>query len=374
MLMNLKEWTMKEQEQLIHFMTTNSWPFDGQSHPGREILEKAIEEGGYESDEVKTLWVENDDNVKVGIVKIYDLQEEIPLFDLRIADQSRGNGYGPKALRLVEEYVFGLPERKIRLEGHTRQDNLAMRKTFERAGFVKEGHLRNAWFSPKENTYYDAVTYGITREDFYAGTTTPVVWDDNGKGMKYVAPTPPSIPDFPDTFESERLIIRAPKLDDALDVLGETHDSMTSLREWMSWAQEEPELYEVEDNLRQAVADFITRKDLRFHLYLKETGEFVGSSGFHGIDWTIPKFEIGYWLATELEGNGYMTEAVMRIGQFAFEELGARRVEIKCDEENIKSRSVAERAGFELEGILKNNSLSVRDKVLRNTCIYAKVR
>jgi len=372
--MNLKEWTMKEQEQLIHFMTTNSWPFDGQSYPGREILEKAIEEGGYESDEVKTLWVENDDNQKVGIVKIYDLQEEVPLFDLRIADQSRGKGYGPQALRLVEEYVFELPERKIRLQGHTRQDNLAMRKTFERAGFVKEGHLRNAWFSPKENTYYDAVTYGITREDFYAGTTTPVIWDDNGQGRKRIVPMRPSIPDFPDTFESERLIIRAPKLDDALDVLGETHDSMSSLREWMSWAQEEPELYEVEDNLRQAVADFITRKDLRFHLYLKETGEFVGSSGFHDIDWTIPKFQIGYWLATELEGNGYMTEAVMRIGQFAFEELGARRVEIKCDEENIKSRSVAERAGFELEGILKNNALSIRDKVLRNTCIYAKIR
>ena len=43
-----------------------------------------------------------------------------------------------------------------------------MRKTFERAGFVKEAHLRNAWFSPKENSYYDAMTYGITREDFLA--------------------------------------------------------------------------------------------------------------------------------------------------------------------------------------------------------------
>ncbi|KAB0300442.1 GNAT family N-acetyltransferase, partial [Klebsiella pneumoniae] len=92
-----------------------------------------------------------------------------------------GYGYGPKALRLVAEYVFGLPGKKIRLEGHTRQDNLAMRKTFERAGFVKEAHLRKAWFSPKEHSYYDAVTYGITREDFMAGTTTPVIWEDGEK-------------------------------------------------------------------------------------------------------------------------------------------------------------------------------------------------
>lgn len=369
--MRLQEWTMEEQEQLIHFMTTNSWPFHGNSDPARELIEKAIEEGGYESDEVKTFWVENDKMDKVGIVKIHDLQDDIPLFDLRIADMSRGYGYGPKALRLVAEYVFGLHGKKIRLEGHTRQDNLAMRKTFERAGFVKEAHLRNAWFSPKENSYYDAVTYGITREDFDAGTTTPVVWEDGEKAR--VASTTPRIPDFTESFESERLIIRAPKLGDALDVWNAHRNSWPALREWMLWAQEEPELHETEENLRKAVADFITRQDLRFHIYSKETGEFVGASGLHGINWSIPKFEIGYWLATEFEGNGYITEAVQRIEQFAFEQLGARRVEIRCDEENVKSRSVAERAGFILEGTLRQDSLSADGNVLRNTCIYAKI-
>ncbi len=369
--MRLQEWTMEEQEQLIHFMTTNSWPFHGNSDPARELIEKAIEEGGYESDEVKTFWVENDELDKVGIVKIHDLQDDIPLFDLRIADMSRGYGYGPKALRLVAEYVFGLHGKKIRLEGHTRQDNLAMRKTFERAGFVKEAHLRNAWFSPKENSYYDAVTYGITREDFDAGTTTPVVWEDGEK--ERVASTSPRIPDFTESFESERLIIRAPKLGDALDVWNAQRNSWAALREWMLWAQKEPELYETEENLRKAVADFITRQDLRFHLYSKETGEFVGASGLHGINWSIPKFEIGYWLATDFEGNGYITEAVQRIEKFAFEQLGARRVEIRCDEENVKSRSVAERAGFIHEGTLRQDSLSADGNNLRNTCIYAKI-
>ena len=187
--MRLTEWTMEEQEQLIHFMTTNTWPFHGNSNPAREIIEKTIEEGGYESDEVKTFWVENDDQQKVGIVKVFDLQDEIPVFDLRIAESYRGHGYGPAALNKVAEYVFNLPEKKIRVEGHTRQDNFAMRKTFERAGFVKEGHLRKAWFSPKENSYYDAITYGITREDFIEGTTTPVLWDDQQgpeQGQSYI--------------------------------------------------------------------------------------------------------------------------------------------------------------------------------------------
>jgi len=371
--MHLQEWTMEEQEQLIHFMTTNTWPYHGHSHPGRDIIEKAIEEGGYESDEVKTFWVENDEKEKVGFVKIYDLQDEVPLFDLRIADQSRGQGYGPKTLRLVAEYVFNLKGSKIRLEGHTRQDNLAMRKTFERAGFVKAAHLRNAWFSPKENLYYDAVTYGITREEYNAKTPTPVVWENGVEKRAQSKSRAPRIPSFVDTFESERLIIRAPELGDTLDVFNAVRDSQLSLQKWVPFAVEPPELEKTETSLRQAIADFVTRKDLRFHIYLRETGEFIGATGLHRIDWTIPKFEIGYWLDTKFEGKGYMTEAVMRLNQFAFEELGARRIEVRCDEENIKSQQVAERAGFHLEGTLKQDCLSNDGKSLRNTCIYAKI-
>ena len=68
-----------------------------------------------------------------------------------------------------------------------------------------------------------------------------------------------------------------------------------------------------------------------------------------------------------------MTEAVGRITQFAFEDLGARRVEIRCDEKNSKSRALAERLEFTLEGTLKQDSLGPEDNSLRNTCIYAKI-
>ncbi|WP_313891916.1 GNAT family N-acetyltransferase [Psychrobacillus sp.] len=367
--MKLIEWTMEEQEQLIHFMTTNTWPYHGNSHPAREIIEKTIGEGGYESDEVKTFWVENETSEKVGIVKIYDLQDEIPLFDLRIADEARGRGYGPKALKLVTEYVFQLPEAKIRLEGHTRQDNFAMRKTFERAGFVKEAQLRQAWFSPKEHSYYDAVTYGMTRDDFLGGTATPVDWDDD---FHRVLKKDGDL-SFEEEFYTDRLIIRAPKLEDAEAAWEAIIQSHYALKEWMPWAQKKQTLEETTTSLRQAMADFVTRKDLRLHLFLKETGEFVGSSGLHRINWDVRKFEIGYWIDSKFEGKGLMTEACARITEFAFEELQANRVEIRCDSENVRSRSVAERLGYTLEGTLRYDSLTADGKRLSDTCIYAKV-
>ncbi|MEK4487474.1 GNAT family N-acetyltransferase [Psychrobacillus sp. FSL H8-0484] len=368
--MKLTEWTMEEQEQLIHFMTTNTWPYHGNSHPARELIEKTIEEGGYQSDEVKTFWVENEESEQVGIVKIYDLQDEIPLFDLRIADEARGRGYGPSALKLLAEYVFQLPEAKIRLEGHTRQDNFAMRKTFERAGFVKEAQLRQAWFSPKESSYYDAVTYGMTREDFIKGTATPVKWDDVFHPIEISNKERP----FSEEFYTDRLIIRAPKIENAEIVWKAVIASHDALKEWMPWAQSKQTLEQTTTNLRQAVADFITRKDLRLHLFLKETGEFIGASGLHRIDWDVRKFEIGYWIDSRFEGKGLMTEAVERITKFAFEELYANRVEIRCDSENVRSRSVAERLDYTLEGTLRHDSLSADGKKLRDTCIYAKTK
>lgn len=69
-----------------------------------------------------------------------------------------------------------------------------------------------------------------------------------------------------------------------------------------------------------------------------------------------------------------MTEAVQGITAFAFEELKARRVEIRCDPQNVKSRAIPERLGFVLEGILRNDLLSVDGKELRDTCVFAKVK
>lgn len=369
--LKLTEWTIEEQEQLIEFMTTNSWPFHGQEHPVRALIEKTIEEGGYKSDQVRTFWIENDEGEQVGLVKIFDLQDDIPLFDLRIAEPYRGKGYGPKALKLVADFVFSLPEKKIRLEGNTRHDNFAMRKAFERTGFAKEAHIRQAWFSPKENRYYDAVTYGLTREDWQGGVTTPVHWDDAIVGAQKPQFNPILL-DFPDEFESERLLIRAPKREDTEQCYEAVLHSMESLSPWLPFAQNPPELGRTEAVLIEAAANFQLRKDLRLHFFSKETGEFVGSTGLHRINWEVRKFEIGYWVDHRFEGKGYVTEAVERITRFAFEELEANRVEIRCDPENVRSRAVAERLDFELEGILRNDAISKNG--LRDTCVYSKIK
>jgi RimJ/RimL family protein N-acetyltransferase len=141
----------------------------------------------------------------------------------------------------------------------------------------------------------------------------------------------------------------------------------------MPWAKEVPTPEESEENIRQAVAKFVAREDLRLNAYEKETGAFVIGTGLHRINWGVPKFEIGYWVRTSRAGRGYVTEAVGAITRFAFEVLGAERVEIRCDTRNGRSGRVALRCGYRLEGTLRCNERD-NDGVLRDTHVYAMVR
>ncbi len=182
----------------------------------------------------------------------------------------------------------------------------------------------------------------------------------------------PLLLDFPDSFDTERLTIRAPRVEDAQEVIDAVNESLPELRPWMPWAAEPPQLEGTVGRLRHSIAKWITREELLLHAYLKGTSTFVMSSGLHHIDWQAGKFEIGYWVRTKYMGQGFVTEAVNGITAFTFRHLQANRVQILCDAQNIRSAAVAKRCGFLLEGILRHDSLDATGE-LRSTMIFSKL-
>ena len=56
--------------------------------------------------------------------------------------------------------------------------------------------------------------------------------------------------------------------------------------------------------------------------------------------------EIGYWLGEDFWGKGYVTEATLRVLQYAFEELHLTHLWAGAYEENIASQRVLEKCGF----------------------------
>jgi RimJ/RimL family protein N-acetyltransferase len=162
--------------ELTEFLIAHEYPFHLVQRPDRETVERWIEAGRYSGDENLPLWIEADE-ARVGLVVLEELVSNAPLFDLRLATEWRGVGLGREVLPALATYVFTTMPAVNRLEGQTREDNIAMRKSFIRSGFVKEAHFREAW--PTENGEAVASTaYGILRRDWQTGQTTTFEWND----------------------------------------------------------------------------------------------------------------------------------------------------------------------------------------------------
>ena len=175
-------------------------------------------------------------------------------------------------------------------------------------------------------------------------------------------------------LETARLYLRAPLADTDARVVNESiRRSHEELKRWLPFAQDVPTLSETEANLQRAQELYGTGESFRYLIFLRETGTFVGTVSLFGIDWDVPKAEIGYWLDSTHTGRGYMTEAVNRLTDFAFANLGMQRVEIFCDARNRRSAAVAERAGYTLEAQLRHHRRAT-DGTLSDTRIYARLR
>jgi RimJ/RimL family protein N-acetyltransferase len=161
---------------LVEFLTAHEFPFHGTRRLTPADVEGWIDDGRFGGADHAAYWIHTDAD-RIGLVVLHDLRDNAPLFDLRLATEHRGKGYGAYALKALTTLVFSTMPAVNRLEGQTREDNVAMRRTFIRAGFVKEAHYREGW-SVEHGAPLASVAYGIVRRDWQTGQTTPVDWND----------------------------------------------------------------------------------------------------------------------------------------------------------------------------------------------------
>jgi RimJ/RimL family protein N-acetyltransferase len=115
------------------------------------------------------------------------------------------------------------------------------------------------------------------------------------------------------------------------------YESPAHMRELLDWAESS------EDPLFFALVELAERRPAGLASYLRITPEF-------GV------IEIGHiWFGTRLQRTTAATEAIYLLARHAFDELGYRRLEWKCDALNAASRRAAERFGFRFEGVFRKN-------------------
>lgn len=136
---------LAEADLLVQFLTAEDWPYHGAGASSAAQIREQVAAGHYDDDRTRTFWIVTGTGAEAGLIRLLDLGDDTPLFDLRIRAACRGAGLGTCALRWLTGYLFTEFPGIRRIEGTTRQDNHAMRRTFRRCGYVKEAHYRQAW-------------------------------------------------------------------------------------------------------------------------------------------------------------------------------------------------------------------------------------
>jgi len=185
----------------------------------------------------------------------------------------------------------------------------------------------------------------------------------------------PILLDFPVPIITPRLMLKPPQVGDGAVINEAVLESFEELQQFMPWAKEKPSIDDSEEFARQAAANWILKNNVEPYLPLsifdKKTNRFIGNTGYHHFDWAVPCIEIGYWIRNSYVGQGLMTEAVNAITQYAFKQLGMKRIAITCDANNVRSKKIPERLGYQLESIVKSNRVNISGKI-SDTLVFAK--
>jgi len=182
----------------------------------------------------------------------------------------------------------------------------------------------------------------------------------------------PILMDLPDTIETDRLVIKIPQVDDGKAVNAAILASLTELRRWVGWVHPVPTVADSEEFVRRSIGQWHLRTQFSFLVRVKGSSDVIGATGFHNIDWKMGRFETGYWCRTDHSGKGFTTEATRAMTKYAFEYLNAKRLEIRCDEENIRSRKIPERLGYRLEAKFEHYNQRFDDNSLGTQLVFAR--
>jgi ribosomal-protein-serine acetyltransferase len=127
--------------------------------------------------------------------------------------------------------------------------------------------------------------------------------------------------------------------------------SRSYLREWLPFVDESRTVQNTVDFIQSGLQKYASNKGVELGIWY--CGELAGVIGTHSINWINRSTSIGYWLGEKFQGHGIMTNSCRALIDFLFKEYGLNRVEIRVAPENLKSRAIPERLGFQNEGCIR---------------------
>ncbi len=171
------------------------------------------------------------------------------------------------------------------------------------------------------------------------------------------------------TLHTDRLLLR-PLVPPDAPRLFEVFSDPRVMRHWSTppW----PSMDEAHEVLRRDAAALPAAEYLRLGIVRCADGHLLGTCALFDFHAPSQRAEIGYALGPDVWGQGYVSEALAALLDFAFGELGLNRIEADIDPLNVASARSLQRLGFVQEGLLRERWI-VAD-VVSDSALYGLLR
>ena len=170
-------------------------------------------------------------------------------------------------------------------------------------------------------------------------------------------------------IETERLILRRYQESD-LDAIYEiiTDERLSEYIKFPNLTREE-EL----ECIRKWICEADESKYEKWVIEIKATGEVAGNIDVNTVVKKHNYCNVGYTIRYNYWGNGYAAEALKAVSDHLLNNSGYYLVECSCNELNVQSYRVMEKAGFKKDGYIANRRLN-KDGTYSGVVYYSKTR
>lgn len=168
------------------------------------------------------------------------------------------------------------------------------------------------------------------------------------------------------TIETDRLILRRFRIDDAQAVYDNWAND-PEVTKYLTW-QPHKDVDETEDILTDWEAHYEDGSYYNWAIELKELGEPIGSITVVEKDEKTKRAHIGYCMGRAWWHQGIMSEALAAVIDFLFKE-GYQRIDSRHDPRNPHSGDVMKKCGMQYEGTLRNYDWNNQGTC--DACFYA---
>jgi len=258
-----------------------------------------------------------------GMIRLNPIHRGCTSLGYWLGEAYQGKGLVTLGCRALVHHAFGhLGAHRIEIGAATR--NIRSQTVAERLGFTSEGIRREMY--PVKGEYLDVKVYALLAHEWLA---EPIVLFRHPLGE-----------------DAELRLVELHHIDELTGLVAANQEH---LGRWFPWASQTRD--ERLDYLKSSLKSFAEGKGLLTGIWYR--GELAGTIDMMHIDDRIRKMEFGYWLGERFQGKGLVTRSCQALIEYAFGTLDLNRIEIHARAENARSRAVAERLGFRLEGTFR---------------------